>query len=215
VTAETNRVKTSELDARFNIRKNARVNRLAMLGFTPDHLTKEGRFYYLTPAQVELFADFDKHIRETGGTAGYAHLVGNNVDNPISPAEPEIVANAVAAAELPAGQLTTQAPDDLDIVPDRTDIVASGADEFTGEFEPAAPEQTVNKLAAHIDAKAQRKAVAIMLAENALANEYVNNPHLLDPELRSQVDSFQFTQIDPKELAASLIAAAGRQPKAA
>ena len=54
-----------------------------------------------------------------------------------------------------------------------------------------------------------------MLAENALANEYVNNPHLLDPELRSQVDSFQFSQIDPKELAASLIAAAQRQPKAA
>lgn len=216
MTIEPNRVKTSELDARFNIRKNARVNRLAMLGFTPDRLTKEGRFYYLTLAQVELFADFDKHIRETGGTAGYPHLVGNNVDTPVPPvAEPEIIVPAAVAQELPAGQLTTQAPDDLDTVPNRTEIVANGADEFTGEFEPAAPEQAVNKLAAHIDAKAQRKAVAIMLAENALANEYVNNPHLLDPELRSQVDSFQFTQIDPKELAASLIAATGRQPKAA
>jgi hypothetical protein len=129
-----NRVKTSELDARFNIRKNARVNRLAMLGFTPDRLTKEGRFYYLTPAQVELFADFDKHIRETGGTAGYPHLLVNNVDTLPPPAEPEIVANAVAAEELPAGQLTTQAPDDLDIMPARTDIVASGTDEFTGEI---------------------------------------------------------------------------------
>lgn len=216
MTIEPNRVKTSELDARFNIRKNARVNRLAMLGFTPDRLTKEGRFYYLTLAQVELFADFDKHIRKTGGTAGYPHLVGNNIDTPPPPAEPEVMANAVTAQELPAGQLTTQAPEDLDTVPARTDIVASGADEFTGEFESAAPEQTVNTLAAHIDAKAQRKAAAILMAENALADEYVNNPHLLNTELRVQVErSFKFSQIDPKELAASLLAAAKRQPKAA
>jgi hypothetical protein len=54
------------------------------------------------------------------------------------------------------------------------------------------------------------------MAENALADEYVNNPHLLNTELRIQVEkSFQFAQIDPKELAAKLIAGAKRQPQAA
>jgi hypothetical protein len=217
MSTETNRVKTSELDVRFNIRKNARVNRLAMLGFTPDRLTKEGRFYYLTPAQVELFADFDKHIRETGGTAGYAHLVGNNVDTPAPPiAEPETIERVVIEAELPVGQLATQTPEHLDTVTERMELVENGADEYTGVFEPVASEQPEHQLAAYIDAKAQRRAAAILMAENALADEYVNNPHLLNTELRVQVQqSFKFTQIDPKELAASSIAIVKQQRKAA
>jgi hypothetical protein len=222
-----NRVKTSDLDGRFSIGKNARVNRLAMLGFTPDRLKKEGRFYYLTPAQVELFTDFDRHIRETGGTAGYPHLAGNNIAPPAPPAAPETIDAIVPTlgktvnaadieAELPAGQLATQTPEELDTVTERTELVESGADEYTGVFEPAVPEQSQHQLAAYIDAKAQRKAAAILMAENALADEYVNNPHLLDTELRIQVEkSFQFAQIDPKELAAELIAGAKRQPQAA
>jgi hypothetical protein len=44
----TQSIRTSELDKRFNIDKNTRVTRLAMLGLTPDRLIKEGRYYLLT-----------------------------------------------------------------------------------------------------------------------------------------------------------------------
>jgi hypothetical protein len=54
-----------------------------------------------------------------------------------------------------------------------------------------------------------------MIAENVLADQYINNPHLLSADLRAQVDSIQFAKIDPKELAASLVATAQRQMKAA
>jgi hypothetical protein len=47
--------KTSDLEKRFNIGKNTRVNRLAMLGLTPDKLEKQGRFFYLNDEQVALF----------------------------------------------------------------------------------------------------------------------------------------------------------------
>ena len=45
-------IKTSELDSQFNIGKNTRVNRLAMLGLTPDRLLKKGRYYFLNQEQL-------------------------------------------------------------------------------------------------------------------------------------------------------------------
>jgi hypothetical protein len=60
---ETLLTKTSDLDKRFNIGKNTRVNRLVMLGLTPDKLEKQGRFYFLSAEQVELFADLDRSNR--------------------------------------------------------------------------------------------------------------------------------------------------------
>ena len=219
MTVETTRVKTSDLDEKFKIGKNTRVNRLAMLGFTPDRLVKEGRFYYLSSEQLAMFTEFDSYISQTGSPDGYPKLLANYSDRSVpSIEEPKITAQASTSENLSAGKLTTTHgadEDELDIFLGHPDILSSVTGEFTGAFDNSAPDLVENVLAQHLVAKAQRKATAMLLAENALADQYINNPHLLDPTLRAQVDSFQFTQTDPKELAASLIAAAQRQMKAA
>ncbi|AFY93145.1 hypothetical protein [Chamaesiphon minutus] len=216
MTAKTTRVKTSDLDEKFKIGKNTRVNRLAMLGFTPDRLVKEGRFYYLSPEQLEVFTDFDRYISQTGSPDGFPKLLANYSDRPVSSIkEPEIPAR-ISNQDSPAGELiTTPEGDELADLLGHPDILSSVTGEFTGMFDNSSPDLVENVLAQHLVIKAQRKATAMLLAENALADQYINNPHLLDPTLRAQLDSFQFTQTDPKGLAASLIAAAQRLPKAA
>ena len=217
--AETTRAKTSDLDERFGIGKNTRVNRLAMLGFTPDILVKEGRFYYLSPEQLTTFTDFDNYISQTGSPDGFPKLLANHSDRSVpSIKEPEIPAQISTNEDSPAGELTTQDDREVDELADflgHPDILSSVTGEFTGMFENSSPDLTGNVLAQHVAASAQSQAAAMLLAQKVLADQYMNNPDLLDPKLRAQVDSFQFTEIDPKSLAASLVNAAQRLPKAA
>jgi hypothetical protein len=223
-------IKTSELDKWFNIGKNTRVNRLAMLGLTPDRLLKEGRSYYLNQDQLDLFTEFDKYILETGSSDGYPKLFSVYSDNPTIPdslieedardrdVEPDNDVQVQHQGEIEAGQLTTTTQD-LDVLAGlagQSDIFSSVTGEFTGAFTGTLPTyQIENSLTQQLVAKAQNRATAMMLAEHALADEYINNPHLLDPNLRAQLDNIQYSKIDPKELAASLVASAQRQMKAA
>ena len=222
-------IKTSELDKWFNIGKNTRVNRLAMLGLTPNRLRKEGRSYYLNQEQLDLFTEFDKYIIKTGSSDGYPKLFSVDSDNPTIPnslieedirerdVAPDNDVQARHQGDCEAGQLTTTTTQDLDVLAGagQSDIFSSVTGEFTGAFTETLPVDRLGVLAEQLTANAQLKATAILLAESALADQYINNPHLLDPELRAQVDNFQYSKIDPKELAASLVASAQRQMKAA
>ena len=226
-------VKTSELDSQFNIGKNTRVNRLAMLGLTPDRLLKEGRYYFLNQEQLDLFTDFDKYILKTGSSNGYPKLKAAGVERPTIPAseEKDVEGQAIESDDFvtavsnddrmkvhhqggrEAGQLTTTTTQELNIagLAGQSDIFSSVTGEFTGSFAGTLPTyQVENSLTQQLVANAQSRATAIILAEQALADQYINNPHLLDPTLRAQVDNFQYSKIDPKKLAASLIEGAQR-----
>jgi hypothetical protein len=200
--------KTSDLDKRFNIGKNTRVNRLAMLGMTPDKLEKQGRFYYLTPEQVELFIDFDQYILNTGSTEGYPKLQKMLVELPVAD-ENDCWIDSEESGEVEASQdLMAAEPESSGFLvksfaPEITSMPAVEA-EYDYPSEAYQPKTTTQILVAN----AQHRATALMLAENALVEQYMNNPSLLNPELRAQIDSFNYREIDPKELAASLIAGA-------
>jgi hypothetical protein len=209
--------KTSELDKRFNIGKNTRVNRLAMLGLTSDRLTKQGRYYLLNPEQLELFTEFDKYILETGSSDGYPRLLSNRSDNPITsdlPTEkhvrtqvPEVdkVVQVQHQVDSDSGQITITRQDLenlINLVPEQPEI-SSFTGEFTGTLHTYPSDQV---LANHVAANAQGRATAILLAEYTLAQQYISNPHLLDPSFRAQLDDVQAVRIDPKKLAASLVA---------
>jgi hypothetical protein len=177
-------VKTSDLDAEFNIGKNTRVLRLAAIGLTPDKLHKEGKSYWLTEGQYSLFQDLDKHIIETGNMKGFPFLC------------------ATPSNTNEAGQLATV---DTDIVRPSSD---SGLDStpYTGEFENNhSTGYTPDRRLARIDANAQQTAAGILIAESMLAEKYLQNPDRLPTHLRQQIDAVEYRQIDPKEYAASLI----------
>jgi hypothetical protein len=210
-------IKTSELDKRFNIGKNTRVNRLAMLGLTPDRLTKKGRYYLLSEEQLNLFTDFDKYILETGSSDGYPKLLSAHSDNPITSdlltekhvrtqvLEADKVVQVQNQVDSDSGQLTITRQDLenlINLVPEQPEI-SSFTGEFTGTLHTYPADQV---LASHVAANAQGRATAILLAEYTLAQQYISNPHLLDPSFRAQLDDVQAVRIDPKKLAASLVA---------
>jgi hypothetical protein len=206
-------IRTSELDKKFNIGKNTRVNRLAMLGLTPDRLVKEGRYYLLTAEQLDLFTEFDRYILETGSTDGYPRLLSNYSDNTVNPVTEDI--GIIPEVDLDddgeIGQLAMTSTQELDSVTGQSDIFSSVTGEFTGTLPTTLGN---NLLTEHLVQNAQLRATAMLMAESVLADRYINNPHLLSSELRAQVDSIQFAKIDPKELAASLVATV-QQMKAA
>jgi hypothetical protein len=210
----TSFIRTSELDKKFNIGKNTRVNRLAMLGLTPDRLVKEGRYYLLTAEQLDLFTEFDRYILETGSTDGYPRLLSNysdNMDDSVSE-DRQISVSENLEDDEEIGQLATTDSQQLDNITEQSDIFSSVTGEFTGTLPNSLGN---NLLTEHLVENAQRRATAMLMAESVLADRYINNPHLLSSELRAQVDSIQFAKIDPKELAASLVASGQQQMKAA
>lgn len=179
--------KTSDLDAEFKISKNTRVTRLAAIGLHPDRLHKEGKAYWLTQAQYDLFIDFDRYIQETGSTKDYPNLYTS-----YSESEP------LAADEC--GELATVATAQMSHDSSQSDAFD---DTFTRVFpSSSAPGDT---LATKIIENAQNRAAATLLAESILADRYLQNPDSLPAELRAQIDSIPIRSIDPKELAASLI----------
>jgi hypothetical protein len=190
--------KTSDLDKRFNIGKNTRVNRLAMLGLTPDRLVKQGRFYFLSAEQVELFGEFDRHILDTGSADGYAGLKQTFVE--VAETDGDLFGDEESElSELePEGHLVTMSGQDL----------AETSPVTEGEYCYPHDVYHVKQSTLLMVENAQRRATALMLAENALVQQYMDNPSLLKPELREQISNLEYREIDPKELAASLIAEA-------
>jgi hypothetical protein len=199
--------KTSDLDRRFNIGKNTRVNRLAMLGLTPDKLEKQGRFYFLSVEQVELFADFDEHILQTGSVDGYSRLSQTFAEVTELELEDEedlfTVDEELPGSVEPDGSLVKSSAQDL-----VETLPLVEAEYASNVYRADATTQLLVE-------KAQRRATALMLAENVLVQQYMDDPSLLKPELRAQIGSFEYREIDPKELAASLIAGAQSYMKGA
>ena len=213
--------KTSELDKRFNIGKNTRVNRLSMLGLTSDRLIKQGRYYLLNKEQVDLFTDFDKYILETGSSDGYPKLLSNRSDSPISsdiPTEKHVVSEVlVVNKDIEVQSQSTVDCDSGQLMISRQDLehlINLGAEQpeassFTGEFTGTLHTSQVDDGLTHrVKTNAQSRAIAILIAEHTLAEQYINNPDLLDPKLRAQLDEVEAVRIDPKKLAASLVSAA-------
>jgi hypothetical protein len=195
-------IKTSDLDRQFNIGKNTRVNRLAMIGLLPEQLHKDGKFYWLTQEQYDLFCDFDSYIRATGGTKDYPNLYVSYTEN----------STEFSDKHEDCGELTTVASNNI----------ATGAEEnlntttFSGEFPGYRAEFTPgDRLAQQIQENAQNRAAALIMAESMLADRYLHNPDALPANLRDQIDSVQFTRIDPKGLAASLVRGVEQLPRAA
>ncbi len=181
-------IKTSDLDAKFNIGKNTRVSRLAAIGLTPDNLHKEGKAYWLTEAQYDLFQELDKYIIETGSIKSFPHLCDTSTNNE-------------------SGQLVTL-DNENDLV--HPDIQSGNLDSqraYAGEFENnySTDSYTPDHRLARIDANAQQTAAGVLIAESILADRYLQNPDRLPTHLRQQIDSVGMRQVDPKEYAAQLI----------
>lgn len=185
-------IKTSDLDRQFNIGKNTRISRLAMVGLLPENLHKDGKFYWLTQEQYDLFCDFDGYIRATGSTKDYPNLY-----NGYSEAMTE-----ENAANEDFGELATVSSQNL-ATGFHGDLNSTDCEgEFPGYTSGYSPG---DRLAQQLKENAQNRAAAMLMAESVLADRYLQNPDALPADLRAQIDSIPLRKVDPKEYAALLI----------
>jgi hypothetical protein len=194
---------TSDLESRFKISKSTRTKRLNLLGLFSEKLHKDGKKYWLTQQQLELFAEFDRYIAQTGSEEGYPKLHSDRSNRQVEEPPAEI---STVFAELEK-EVTGELAIPEQIFPDIAPTTLMG--EFaTASVETADPGDL---LLQQINQNAQHRAMAIMVAEQTLANQYIQNPEALDPQLRAQIEAFQIPSIDPKGLAAKLISGAQRR----
>jgi hypothetical protein len=198
---------TSDLDGLCGISKTTRTNRLNQLGFTSEWLHKDGRKYWLTEEQYQAFTEFIAYIKQTGSHEGYPKLPQERSERVIeTPAEDLAVAVETVADELDqgtSGELAI-ATESLPELPAPT---------LAGEFTQSVPANNYysDLLIQQITQNAQNRAAGILIAEQTIANEYIQNPEALAPELRAKIDALQIPSIDPNALAASLVSGVKRR----
>jgi hypothetical protein len=163
----------------------------------------------LNDEQVALFTEFDQHILNTGSCEGFHGLKQGSVEpeNTVVIETAEDIDSSVAGGQFsweedvePSGYLVKTAAAEMRSPMAQVELSMPAVEAGDGYRANATTQMLV--------ANAQHRATAVMLAENALVEQYMNNPGLLRPELRAQIESFEYREIDPKELAASLIAGA-------
>jgi hypothetical protein len=200
---------TSDLESRFNISKSTRTKRLNQLGFFAEVLHKDGKKYWLTQQQLDIFADFHEYVTTNGSEDGY-HLLHCN---PSNGAEARLVdessipqngryANDTNETEAASGELALQEQASPDIA------YTNLTDEFAStSFATADPRDLLIK---QVIANAHHQAAGIMIAERTLVNQLLENPHSLDPQLLAQVNAVGIPSVSPKDFAAKLISGAQR-----
>jgi hypothetical protein len=206
---------TSDLESRFNISKSTRTKRLNQLGFLPEVLHKDGKKYWLTQQQLDIFANFDEYITNNGSEDGYHLLHGNPSDE----AEARMDEDASLADDSPiphSGRYandtneTAAASGELALQEQASPDMAYTT--LTGEFASTsfATADPRDLLRQQVIANAHHQAAGIMIAERTLVNQLLENPQSLDPQLLAQVNAVSIPSVCPKDFAAKLISGGQR-----
>lgn len=173
---ENSKIRTLELQKKYGIERDAFYARIRYLRITT---WKEGGKAYLDADQIVHMDGLHEHIQQTGRMQGYS------VPEPSGPIEEE---------EQPA--------------PTTTLAVAETQQVTTPSYTPKqkrSQSSPVDDVAA-IVSSAQNKAAGTLIAENVLAQHFIQNPELLPDELRAKIqESAQMPSIDPFAYADSLI----------
>lgn len=139
---------------------------------------KEGGKAYLDADQIAEMDALHEHIQQTGRMQGYA------VPEPSGPIEEEQPAPTTTLAVAETQQITAPS-----YAPKQQRSQSSPVDDV-----------------AAIVTSAQNKAAGTLIAENVLAQHFIQNPELLPDELKAKIqESAQMPSVDPFAYADSLI----------
>ncbi|HBB34497.1 MAG TPA: hypothetical protein DDZ80_25575 [Cyanobacteria bacterium UBA8803] len=158
----------------------------------------KGRLY-LDPVQVNHMNSLHEHYQQKGNFDGYpvpalsepwAEELNNNQSEATETSPEGVIVKAEDLATASPQQLSTT--NSLSFTPA---VVRS-------QPQPSTDTAALNNLVA----SAQSKAAGVLIAENVLAQQYIQNPDLLPDELKVKIEeSAQIPKIDPFAYASSLI----------
>jgi hypothetical protein len=173
---ENSKISILELQKKYGIQRDSFYARTRYLRITT---WKEGGKAYLDADQITEMDGLHEHIQQTGRMQGYP------VPEPSGPIEEE---------EQPAATTSS--------------LTVTETQQITPTYAPKqkrTQSSPVDDVAA-IVTSAQNKAAGTLIAENVLAQHFIQNPELLPDELKAKIkESAQMPSVDPFAYADSLI----------
>ncbi|MBH8561925.1 hypothetical protein I8748_07010 [Nostoc sp. CENA67] len=177
--AENSKISILELQKKYGIQRDSFYARLKYLRITTHKVSGKA---HLDAQQVEYMDALHEHIKATGRMENYP------VPEPSGPIEDEQPAPTTTLTVAETQQVTT-APS---YAPKQQRSQSSQVDDTTA-----------------IITSAQNKAAGTLIAENVLAQHFIQNPQLLPDHLKAKIqESAQMPSVDPFGYADSLISIA-------
>lgn len=165
-----------ELQEKYQIGRDPLYVRMRYLSITT---WKTGGKAYLDEQQVVYMDELHEHIKATGRMEGY---------------EPP----------APSGPITEDKQSQIQTVEEESSIVESAPMNYSPQ-QSRAHNSSENEAIASLIQSAQNKAAGVLIAENVLAQQFIQNPDKLPEELKAKIkESAQMPTVDPFAYAASL-----------
>lgn len=171
-------VVTTDIDKAYDIQKGGRNIRFGKLRIKP---YKRGKKTYLTLEQLRIFHAYHQHLQQYGSSDGFS------IPEPTGPWDLD------DDEEVTAGlSVNNSAP----VVGTAQELQVSSSRRFNPDLE------AINQLVRN----AQLKATGVIIAEEVLANEFIDDPTKLPEHLQEKIKQVRKSQQqDPLTYAASLI----------
>lgn len=165
-----------ELQKKYGIGRDSLYSRMRYLQITT---WKIGKKAYLDAEQIIQMDGLHDHIQATGKMDGYP------IPEPSGPVEEQPLQPTVAITVSESAQLTTE-----------QEITKDARQHDNSETEAIAS----------LVRNAQNKATGVLIAENMLAQQFIQNPEQLPEELRTKIkDSAAMPEVDPFAYANALV----------
>ncbi|MFK0729574.1 MAG: hypothetical protein ACIWVG_00005 [Gloeotrichia echinulata HAB0833] len=188
----TTKIPLSELQKKYGIGREALYSRMRYLQITTWKISGKA---YLDVDQVASMDDLHAHVQLVGKMEGYP------VPEPTGPRSVE--EEPTAALTISSSQLNSPPQESTTLTV--TEPSQLSTPNYSPKQKRKQSSQQVDDVAAIVNS-AQNKAAGTLIAENILAQHFIQNPDLLSDELKAKIkESGEMPSVDPFAYADSLI----------
>jgi hypothetical protein len=191
----TTKIPLSELQKKYGIGRDTLYSRMRYLQISTEKISGKA---YLSVEQVALMDDLHAHVQLVGKMEGYPVP---EPSGPRSVEEKSAVALTVSSSQLNSSTQEATEATTLTV----TESEQLSKPNYSPKQKRKQSSQQVDDVAAIVNS-AQNKAAGTLIAENILAQHFIQNPDLLSDELKAKIkESGEMPSVDPFAYADSLI----------
>ncbi|WP_414623808.1 hypothetical protein [Calothrix sp. CCY 0018] len=182
------RIPISEFLKKYGIGRDPLYSRMRYLQITTYKIKNKA---YLDAEQAEQMDGLHEHIKATGRMEGYL------IPEPSGP-----VAEKTQPTAVDENKVNQPSANAITVSSEQTLSVTENESIDVRQHEIS----QMNVLSEQIFNNAQNKAAGILIAENVLAEQFINNPEMLSDELKAKIQqSARIPEVDPLEYANALV----------
>ncbi|MHC5612718.1 MAG: hypothetical protein ACYTXA_17315 [Nostoc sp.] len=191
-----------ELQKKYNIGRDSLYSRMRYLQITTYKVKGKA---YLDAGQVLQMDALHDHIQATGKMEGYP------IPEPSRPVEEQPIQSTTIQRQQPTAAITISQVSAADQPP----LLSGNQLQQLNSVEARQHDNSEIEAIASLVRNAQSQATGLLIAENMLAQQFIQNPEQLPEELRTKIQqSAAMPEVDPLEYANALVSFANKSAAA-